>query len=120
MREERIRLELDAGRHADLIGELRELAARHPFAQRVIGMLMLALYRSGRHDEALRVYRDTRVRLRQEQAIEPDRELQELHLHMLGQDRALLRPPGTGSVIVPQDLPATPLPVAIADSTSKS
>ncbi|MFL4904210.1 AfsR/SARP family transcriptional regulator [Streptomyces sp. MMS24-I2-30] len=92
VREERIGLELELGRHADLIGELQELAARNPFAQRVIGMLMLALYRSGRHDEALKVYRDTRTELHEVQGIEPGAELQDLHLRMLEQDDTLALP----------------------------
>ncbi|MEV5846166.1 tetratricopeptide repeat protein [Streptomyces sp. NPDC051985] len=90
VREERISLEMELGRHADLIGELQELASQNPFAQKVISSLMLALYRSGRHDEALAVYRDTRERLHESQGIEPGAELQDLHLRMLGQDRALL------------------------------
>ena len=90
VREERIVLEMELGRHADLVGELQELVSQNPFAQKVIGALMLALYRSGRHDEALAVYRDTRGRLHQSQGIEPGTELQELHLRMLEQDRALM------------------------------
>ncbi|MFJ6385989.1 AfsR/SARP family transcriptional regulator [Streptomyces sp. NPDC091972] len=90
VREERIGLEMELGRHADLIGELQELASHNPFAQKVIGSLMLALYRSGRHDEALAVYRDTRGRLHETQGIEPGSELQELHLRMLEQDHTLL------------------------------
>ncbi|MFD0412674.1 tetratricopeptide repeat protein [Streptomyces sp. NPDC127108] len=90
VREERIRLELDLGRHADLIGELRELAAQNPLAQRVVAALMLALYRSGRDDEALGLYRATRARLQSGQGIEPCAELQELHLRILEQDRALM------------------------------
>ncbi|WP_421106383.1 BTAD domain-containing putative transcriptional regulator [Streptomyces sp. NEAU-S77] len=100
VREERIRLQLELGQHADLIGELRELAAQNPYAQRVIASLMLALYRSGREDEALTVYRDTRRRLREGQGIEPGAELRALHQRILDQDRALM---GTGR-------PATPPP----------
>ncbi|NEB59171.1 tetratricopeptide repeat protein [Streptomyces diastaticus] len=91
VREERIGLEMELGRHADLVGELQELASQNPFAQRVIGSLMLALYRSGRHDEALSVFRDTRMRLHRSQGIEPTAELQQLHLRMLEQDHELLR-----------------------------
>jgi len=90
VREERIGLEMQLGRHADLIGELQEIASQNPFAQRAIGSLMLALYRSGRHDEALALYRETRGRLRESQGIEPGKELQDLHLRMLEQDRDLM------------------------------
>ncbi|WJV45529.1 AfsR/SARP family transcriptional regulator [Streptomyces flavofungini] len=112
VREERIRLELDLGRHADLIGELRELAAQNPLAQRVIAALMLALYRSGRDDEALGLYRATRARLRSGQGIEPCAELQELHLRILEQDRVLMtttpdpRGPSPSAVSAPAAEPA--------------
>ncbi|MGW2293054.1 AfsR/SARP family transcriptional regulator [Streptomyces violaceorubidus] len=107
VREERISLEMELGRHADLVGELQELASQNPFAQRVIGSLMLVLYRSGRHDEALAVFRDTRTRLHRSQGIEPTAELQRLHVRMLEQDQALLRseaaPPAR---LVPSSSPA--------------
>ncbi|MCX4393915.1 tetratricopeptide repeat protein [Streptomyces sp. NBC_01767] len=90
VREERIGLELELGRHADLVGELHGLASENPLAQQVIAALMTALYRSGRHDEALAVFRTTRSRLRDGLGIEPGPELQELHRRILGQDRTLL------------------------------
>ncbi|MEU0587832.1 tetratricopeptide repeat protein [Streptomyces sp. NPDC006132] len=90
VREERIALELELGRHADLVGELQELASQNPFAQQVVSSLMLALYRSGRHDEALAVFRHTREKLHESQGIEPGAQLQELHLRMLEQDHTLL------------------------------
>lgn len=89
VREERIRLELELGHHADLLGELHELATQNPLAQRVVAALMLALYRSGRDDEALGLYRATRARLHDDQGIEPGTDLQELHLRILEQDRGL-------------------------------
>ncbi|MFF3750186.1 tetratricopeptide repeat protein [Streptomyces sp. NPDC002018] len=107
VREERIRLELELGRHADLIGELQELAAENPLAQRVIASLMLALYRSGRPDEALTLYRTTRRRLHEGQGIEPGTELQDLHLRILGQDRALETGAGFGFGIGPGSGPGS-------------
>ncbi|MFD5186910.1 BTAD domain-containing putative transcriptional regulator [Streptomyces sp. NPDC058357] len=89
VREERILLELELGRHADLIGELHELASENPLAQKVIASLMLALYRSGRADEALLAFRSTRRRLREGLGIEPGPELQQLHQRILEQDRTL-------------------------------
>nr|WP_305144227.1 tetratricopeptide repeat protein [Streptomyces sp. LUP47B] len=107
VREERIGLEMELGRHADLVGELQELASQNPFAQKVVGSLMLVLYRSGRHDEALAVYRDTRERLHESQGIEPGSELQELHLRMLEQDHTLLGteagPPVAAAAQEPRD-----------------
>lgn len=90
VREERIRLQLESGEHTDLVGELYDLAAETPFAQKVIGSLMLALYRSGRPDEALAAYRTTRQRLSEHQGIDPGAELQQLHLRILEQDLTLM------------------------------
>src|SRR5262249_17451280 len=55
--EERIRLDLALGRHAELIGELFGLVAEHPVRERLHAQLMLALYRAGRQAEALEAYR---------------------------------------------------------------
>lgn len=101
VREQRIGWELELGRHADLIGELYEVASQNPYAQKTISSLMLALYRSGRQDEALGVYRSTRLRIQQSQGIEPGTELQELHLRMLEQDRTLMDTAHTVFALVP-------------------
>ena len=50
---------------------------------------MLALYRSGRHAEALRVYADTRRLLLEELGIEPSTQLRELEQAILRQDPTL-------------------------------
>ncbi|MET9559879.1 AfsR/SARP family transcriptional regulator [Streptomyces tauricus] len=120
VREERIGLELELGRHADLVGELRELASQSPFAQQVIGSLMLALYRSGRHDEALAVYRNTRARLHESQGIEPTAELRQLHLRMLEQDRDLLRTEPGPPDPAPRAQPRNCLPRDIPDFTGRA
>src|SRR5690606_17233623 len=46
-------LELQLGRHSQLIGEITELVEQHPLRERLRSQLMLALYRSGRQAEAL-------------------------------------------------------------------
>src|SRR5688572_1136590 len=51
---ELIEAELELGRHPQLVGELELLVAAHPYQERLRGLLMLALYRSGRQAEALR------------------------------------------------------------------
>ena len=50
---------------------------------------MLALYRAGRQEEALAVYRDTRARLVEELGLEPGPQLRELEGAILRQDPAL-------------------------------
>ncbi|WP_435599247.1 AfsR/SARP family transcriptional regulator [Streptomyces anulatus] len=113
VREERIRLELELGRHADLIGELRELAAESPLAEGVVGSLMLALHRSGRHSEALELYRMTHARLREGLGMEPGPDLRTLHQRILEQDRGLTGPAAeavTLGALAPS--PAAPTPPA--------
>ncbi|WNE95558.1 tetratricopeptide repeat protein [Streptomyces luomodiensis] len=106
VREERIRMELELGHHADLIGELHELTSQNPLAQKLIHFFMLALYRSGRPDEALDLYRTTRRRLRTRQGIDPGPDLQKLHQRILEQDRTLLQiKPITA--LPPNNLPRT-------------
>ncbi|MFJ8937080.1 AfsR/SARP family transcriptional regulator [Streptomyces sp. NPDC102365] len=92
VREERIRLELELGRHADLVGELHELVSLNPLAQQAVASLMLALYRSGRDGEALALYQDTRGRLGDELGIDPGANLRDLQQRILRQDPALREP----------------------------
>ncbi|WP_107424950.1 AfsR/SARP family transcriptional regulator [Streptomyces antioxidans] len=89
VREERIRIELRLGRHADLIGELRALVDEEPLAQGAVAHLMVALYRCGRPDESLSLYRTTRSRLDDELGLAPSPELHQLHQRVLEQDPSL-------------------------------
>ncbi|WP_097869872.1 AfsR/SARP family transcriptional regulator [Streptomyces sp. rh34] len=109
VREERIRLELELGRHADLIGELRELAAESPLAEGVVASLMLALHRSGRHSEALELYRTTHTRLREGLGMEPGADLRALHQRILEQDLGLTGPRAE-AVTVRSLAPTAPAP----------
>jgi DNA-binding SARP family transcriptional activator len=63
--------DLALGRARELGGELRDLAARHQFHDRLRGQLTLALYRSGRQAEALDVYQEFRRLLSEELGLEP-------------------------------------------------
>jgi DNA-binding SARP family transcriptional activator/Tfp pilus assembly protein PilF len=87
--EMRIDAALQLGLHADVIGELHQLAADNPLRERVYVLLMLALYRDGRQAEALAVYRQARAVLVEELGIEPGPELSELHQRMLSGDSVL-------------------------------
>jgi hypothetical protein len=91
--EERVDADLEAGEHADLIGELETLIAAHPLRERLRGQLMLALYRSARQAEALASYRAARDRLSGELGLEPGAELQRLERAILQHDPALDRAP---------------------------
>lgn len=101
--ERRIDLDLEEGRHRQVIGELRRLVGQHPLWQRFRGQCMLALYRSGRRVEALEMYHGLREVLDEGHAIAPDPELQHLYHRMLHDDVSLhvsVGPP----VLVPHDV----------------
>jgi predicted ATPase/DNA-binding SARP family transcriptional activator len=102
--EELAELRLAAGGHAELVGELEALVAAEPLRERRRGQLMLALYRSGRQADALRVYQETRAVLADELGIDPSPALQRLQQAILTQDRSLqAAPPAAGA---PHNLPA--------------
>ncbi len=81
--EDRIEADLSLGRHPELVAELAALVAAHPLRERLLGQLMLALYRSGRPAEALAAYRRARQWLVRELGIEPGPRLQQLHVRIL-------------------------------------
>src|SRR6185295_19144835 len=58
--EDRIDAELALGQHAAVTPELEALVAREPFRERARAQLMLALYRGGRHADALATLQDLR------------------------------------------------------------
>src|SRR6266540_1003499 len=83
---ERVGCELELGRHAELVGELRHLLAQYPLDETLVAHQMTALYWCGRPADALSLYRETRSRLVDEQGTEPGPMLSELHQRILGRD----------------------------------
>jgi DNA-binding SARP family transcriptional activator/class 3 adenylate cyclase/tetratricopeptide (TPR) repeat protein len=92
-REDRFEIGLRHGHHADLVAAIETVAAEHPLRERLQGLLMRALYGSGRQAEALAVYRETRRRLSDELGIDPGPELQKLELSVLRHDPLIAAPP---------------------------
>jgi predicted ATPase/DNA-binding SARP family transcriptional activator len=92
--EERVDAELACGRHAALVPELESLVAQHPLRERLWAQRIVALYRSGRQADALRVFQELRSLLAEELGIEPSHELRRLELQVLEQDHALDWTPG--------------------------
>ena len=84
--EDRIEADLALGRHAAVAGELRALCGEHPLRERLRAQRMLALYRCGRQDEALRAYDETRRALVEAAGLEPGPELRRLQQRILEQD----------------------------------
>lgn len=87
--EDRFQAELALGRERTVATELTGLVARHPRRERAVGLLMLALYRSGQQARALEIYRRTRQALIEELGIEPSADLRRLEHAILIQDRGL-------------------------------
>ena len=85
----RCELDLQAGRHHAVLGELEALVQDHPTDERMRGQLMLALYRSGRQIDALRVFRDGRRTLVEQLGVEPSDPLRRLHDAILRHDPSL-------------------------------
>ncbi len=83
-----IRVRLAAGHHGVAIAELRELLVDQPLREGLWGLLMVALYRSGRQADALVAYQRVRERLVDELGVEPGPELRGLHQQILRHDLA--------------------------------
>jgi predicted ATPase/DNA-binding SARP family transcriptional activator len=106
---------LELGEHDTLAAPLGALVLQHPLRQRLRAAYMLALYRAGRHDEALATYHDLRIRLDGELGLDPGAELDRLYLAILNQDPALTPPAAAGAP--PSNLPAA-LPELIGRATA--
>ncbi|NUT50098.1 MAG: SARP family transcriptional regulator, partial [Saccharothrix sp.] len=121
--EARCGVELDLGRHEEILPDLKLLVSQQPMRERLHGYLMTALYRCGQQAEALGAYRDLRQLLVDELGVEPSKPLRDLRQRILLEDPALLpgtaptarpapstRPAGAGAtpVAVPHLLPPPP------------
>jgi serine/threonine-protein kinase PknK len=76
-------LEIDLGRHAAVIAELRRWAKRYSLNEQLHAQLMLALYRSGRSAEALDVYHSSAKVLSDELGLCPSPMLRDLERAIL-------------------------------------
>lgn len=88
--------QLAAGRASDAIPQLEALVAGHPLRESFRSLLVVALYRSGRNAEALRVLHDHRRTLADELGLDPSPALGELERRVLDHDPSLMgeEPPG--------------------------
>lgn len=116
-------LELELGRHHEIIAELTSLVAEHPLNERVRGQLMVALYRAGRQASALEVFRAGREILRDDLGLDPGEDLCRLERAILTQAAQLDAPgprllawlPADTATMIPHQLPRT-----IADFTGRA
>ena len=81
--EARIDAQLRVGRHHEVVGEVDALRLDHPLREQFARQAMLALYRSGRQAEALRVAQQFRATLRDDLGLEPSAELRDLEAAVL-------------------------------------
>ena len=117
--EDRIDLELELGRHHEVVGELSKLVVEHSFREQLRCQLMLALYRCNRTAEALQAYQQARRTLIDELGIEPGSRLQQLEHDILTADAALGLPAQPVEVAVQKPRVPSLLPTDIADFTGR-
>ncbi len=117
----RIEADLRLGGHAEVIAELRDLCAAHPLREHLPALLMLALYRCGRHREALATYQHTRTKLVEDLGVDPGDELSMMHQRILSADPALAStdPAGPEPTEFRRDTPQE-LPLAVRGFTGRS
>ena len=112
VREDSVEADLQSGRHAHLVAQLRELTAAYPLRERFHTQLLLALARGGRRAEALEAYQHARRVLVDQLGIEPGLELRELHERVLAGElepapaAAAPRSPAETASAAPRQLPA--------------
>ena len=104
--EDRLDAELALGRHEAALSELELLSAEHPLRERARQRLALALYRSERQVDALRVLADGRRRLRDELGLDPSAEHDRL-------EHAILEHSPDLRVVARVDAPLATLPVPV-------
>ena len=106
-----IEADLHLGRHAEVIGDLRQLVVTNPLRERSHELLMLALYRDNRRAEALAAYQHARRLLVDELGTEPGLGLRDLNQQILISDPVLAVPEPTrlavaSTELVPRQLPS--------------
>ena len=72
--EDRARAQLGLGRHNEVVNELLGFVAANPTRERLVGQLMIALYRCGRDSDATRTYAALENALRTHLGVQPSAE----------------------------------------------
>ncbi|MBS2534966.1 winged helix-turn-helix domain-containing protein [Catenulispora sp. NF23] len=81
--ERRIALDVELGRGASCVPELRALSDEHPLRERLYALLMRSLSQSGRQADALAAFTSARRLLIGELGVEPGAELRAVHAEVL-------------------------------------
>ena len=88
-REDWFETQLELGHTTSVVSALEAFVGQHPYRERSLGQLMLALYRCGRQTDALDRFASARRRLVDELGLEPSPELRELQARILRHDPSL-------------------------------
>ena len=80
---------LRLGEAGDVIGELEEAVAAHPFRESLWELLITAQYRAGRQADALASYHRVKTLLAADLGLDPRPQLRELERRILAQDASL-------------------------------
>jgi predicted ATPase/DNA-binding SARP family transcriptional activator len=104
-RERRAELLMATGCAADAVAALQAVVAEHPERERARGLLMQALYRSGRHTDALATFRSWRQHLSEDLGLDPSPALerieQDILRHALPSPDSRPEPPGRALLPLP-------------------
>lgn len=94
-----IEARLRLGKHQEVLTDLAGLTAEHPLDENLHALLMVALHRSGRRQEALRTFQQLRATMVEALGLEPARQLHLLQQAILADDPKLdPTPVGDGRV----------------------
>jgi DNA-binding SARP family transcriptional activator len=113
----RAEADLECGRAAQLVPEMRRLVGENPIREGLWLLLIRALDEAGRHAEALETYTQARQVIADELGVDPGAELQELYARLLAADASSARPRKRP---IKGDLPAVQAPGAAAGGPAGS
>ncbi|MDP9793044.1 DNA-binding SARP family transcriptional activator [Catenuloplanes nepalensis] len=106
--EARLALDVDLGRAAWCVPELRALSDENPLRERLSVLLIRALHASGRPGEAAAVFPAARRRIVDRLGLEPGAELADAHRRLLAGEGSPAPPaPGEEPAPLPAQVPAT-------------
>lgn len=97
--ERSIEARLRLGKHQEVLSDLAGLTAEHPLDENLHGLMMVALHRSGRRQEALRVFQQLRSGMIEALGLEPARQLHLLQQAILCDDPSLEVSPRTNGTV---------------------
>lgn len=92
-----IEVDLAAGKHRDVVGELAALTAQHPLRESLWTAYMTALFRCGRQADALAAFRTLRTTLMDELGLDPSASARTLESMIFAQDASLTWSPPASS-----------------------